>query len=336
MTVDPALCTLVEQSARGFGLRHGEHLRAVEAQLVSGFAVELRDEIVELGWSSSLSDDSLDRDDEAQLLAVLVTELASTSAALASVLLAHHFCRLIVDPANERSAWFGLDAHVGNRRLGPTLQIDHDHLGAQLRGSMRLVLGGAYATHWLGLARNAHQQECLLLVERAAATKLETVATLGLRGLGAADGAFVDVDANRFRSIAVGQDVPTIIDAAFRFIAPGLLALLLALTDQTRELAAAHASHRRQNGVLLEEIPAVRELLLAIERAQALIRVTARAFPEPPAAAALLLGDAAQAVKRATDAGLQVLGGAGYIVGHGLERLWRDARQACELVPKMT
>jgi alkylation response protein AidB-like acyl-CoA dehydrogenase len=40
-----------------------------------------------------------------------------------------------------------------------------------------------------------------------------------------------------------------------------------------------------------------------------------------------MLASLRTAAYRATDAGLQVLGGTGYVAGAGAERIWRDVRQ---------
>ncbi len=338
MTGDACLLGLVRESVQGFSERHLSEFAATESAPRFEFARELLEEVAALGWLAALSDSeaSPGNADEALVLATLVTELGRFSPALAAKLLAHHLCRFCIEAgaaevatglSSQLDTWFGLDATVGDERLAPTLQVDHSHDTSSLTGSMQFVMGGDVSTHWLGLAQLDQERGCLLIVERATASSVIALSTLGLRGLGVVKGTFSMVAPEHYRVISTGQEALTLVQAAYRFVGPAALGLMHSLLEQTQGLANEHAQLRRQNGRPLIHIPAVRQLLTHIERALALVRVTQQAYQHSTADAELLAHDAAKAMTFATDAGLQVLGGAGYIVGHGLERLWRDSRQ---------
>jgi len=336
MTFDSSVYTMVQQSARAFGARHRAVFQAIEGGSAASFEPALVQEVADLGWLSSFSDPdtSTDLQVESQLLAALVSELGQHSPALAVALLAHHLCRIVAVPSRETNTWFGLDSNVLDRRLAPTTSLCANKTEGQLTGSLGCVLGGTYASQWLTWSQLSDTSVSLVLVECGAASVVQRVETLGLRGIGALKAAFAGVACERHRSIAVDHDATTKLGVAHQFIVPGLLGLLSALLRQTQQLAADHAQHRRQNGRLLVEIPAVAEMLASIDRALALVHASERAYREPSTDAEMLIDGVRSSTTRATDAGLQVLGGAGYVVGHGLERLWRDSRQACQLLPR--
>lgn len=343
MTDDACLLALVRESVHGFGARHLGEFALTENTPGHEFARELLEEVAELGWLTALSDSeaSPGNANEALLLATLVSELGRFSPAIATKLLAHHLCRFCVEAgapgvaaslSSQMNTWFGLDAAVGDERLAATLQLDHSRATPSLMGSMRFVMGGDASTHWLSRAQLDEHRECLLLVERATATSSIAVSTLGLRGLGVTEGTFSMVAPEHYRVLSTGQRAVTLVQAAYRFVGPAAFGLMHSLLEQTQRLANDHAQLRRQNGRPLMDIPAVRQLLAHIERALALVRVTQQAYQLETADAELLAHDATKAMTLATDAGLQVLGGAGYIVGQGLERLWRDSRQLSQLL----
>jgi alkylation response protein AidB-like acyl-CoA dehydrogenase len=338
MATDDGLLALVRKSARGFTERYSDLFDQVEARSEPEFPSALLKEAAELGWLTALTD-TTDPDlgtDEAELLAALVYEVSRCSPAFGARLLAHHFCRACVGgrdfpDATRDPVWFGLDATTGDERFAPTLALVDAAGSAVLSGSMRLVIGGGSASRWLGAVRLGDDRRGLVLIDRTTASSMAPVATLGLRGLNAVEATFVTVSATGYRLIAAGSAVPPLIHRAYRSIGHGTLGLTLAQLEQTQRIATNHAQTRRQNGSILCEIPAVRQLLTAIERALSLVRLTYGAYFNHAEDAEALLGEVRAAAASATDAGLQVLGGAGYIVGNGMERLWRDARQVGQL-----
>jgi alkylation response protein AidB-like acyl-CoA dehydrogenase len=340
MSADPTLLDLVGKSARGFTERFANVFDAVEGSTAPAFPSEVLLEVEHLGWLRSLGDDS-NVIDEATVLGCLSYEVGRRSPALAVRLLAHHFCRACigsskfeaVGPGSTESVrWFGLDATIGDNRFCPTLTLIDGDTARGLRGSLRLVIGGDSASGWLGLADLGNGRRGLVLVDPTTASSVAPVATIGLRGLGATEGRFSAVRGSPFRLIAVDGDVVSVVKGAERLMVPGTLGLARALLESAQQIAVEYARTRQQNGGPLHEIPAVRQQLEQIERALCLVRVVAGANENLATDGRTLLPEVRDATARATDACLQVLGGAGYIVGNGPERLWRDARQLGQLL----
>jgi alkylation response protein AidB-like acyl-CoA dehydrogenase len=343
MIVDRSTVELVGKSARGFAERYRSVFHAVETSVVPAFPAEPLREAERLGWLASLAGaaDGSDEIDQASLLGCLGYELGRVSPAFAARLLAHHFCRLCVGSsgsdglgpaATEGVRWFGLDATIGDDRFGPILSLTDADGTPRLRGSLRFVIGGDSASSWLGAVDLGNGRPGLVLVERSAATSVAPVATIGLRGLGATEATFSEVRESQIHLVAVDQHVVSVVDRAKRLIGPGTLGLTRALLENAQQIAVEYARTRRQNGDALERIPAVRQQLEQIERALGLVRVVAGAYENQATDVSTLFPEVSAATARATDACLQVLGGAGYIVGNGPERLWRDARQLGQLL----
>jgi alkylation response protein AidB-like acyl-CoA dehydrogenase len=304
---------------------------------------EVLREVEHLGWLTSLTDDAEGgcAIDEAAILGCLSYEVGRRSPALAVRLLAHHFCRACAGPSRieglqadstEGARWFGLDATVGDDRFAPTLYLAEGHTGRGLRGSLRFVIGGDSACSWLGSVDLGDGRRGLVLVDRAMATSVAPLGTLGLRGLGATEGKFSEATASEVRLIAADGEATAAVDRAETLVGPGMLGITRALLENAREIAVENARTRWQNGGVLREIPAVRGHLEQIDRALGLVRVVAGAYQNQVTDARALWPAVRDAALRATDACLQVLGGAGYIVGNGAERLWRDTRQLGQLL----
>jgi alkylation response protein AidB-like acyl-CoA dehydrogenase len=106
---------------------------------------------------------------------------------------------------------------------------------------------------------------------------------------------------------------------------------MLALIERAHLLAHSHAQTRRQRGTILAHIPAVSLHLKTIEQAIALARVARQAYECSPRQAWSAMPKLIEAARKAADSAIQVMGGAGYIVGHGVELYWRDVLQLAEL-----
>lgn len=332
--------SLLEASAKGFAARHRADFDELERRLTAGSMPELLAEVAELGWLGALYDPDAHapNDDDASLLARIVYVLGGASPAFAARLLAHHFVRACVDgtgaprlASSTSSPWYGLEASIGDPNLGSTCRIESTNGETRLNGSVRSVVGGDFAPYWLIRARLSPGEQGFVLVDASTAVRTTSTPTLGLRGLGVVDAEFNQPEADRFQVVVNGSALETRVAGASRFIAPGYFALLRCLVEQTQMLATNHAGTRRQNGVHLREIPAVRELLERLRRAIALVSITERACQEHWSNASQAIETLRAAAREATDAGLQTLGGAGYIVDHGVERRWRDCLQLSAL-----
>lgn len=334
MSIEPITLSLLEASAKGFTARHRVDFDRVESSQDVSLLRELLGEVAQLGWLETLHDPEArtNTDNDALLLARIVYVLGGASPAFAGRLLAHHYARACVDGYRPTaggfesldSAWYGLEVCVGDRTLGPTSHIAVAATESSLKGIARSIIGGDLAQYWVTGARLNQGDRALVLVDAAGAAEASAVPTLGLRGLGVTDAELRELGAEHFVVLASGDDLETRITRADYFIAPGYLALLRSLVEQTQRLVINHTDTRRQNGVLLREIPAVQEQLRSMRQAIALAALAERAWLDDRSSTREAIEMVRQAAQRATDAGLQALGGAGYVVGHGVERLWRD------------
>lgn len=334
MSIEPITLSLLETSAKGFAARHRADFDRIESSQEVGLIRELLDEVALLGWLDALHDPEArtSTDDDALLLARIVYVLGGASPAFAGRLLAHHYARACVDGYEPTTggfqsldaAWYGLEVSVSDRTLGPTSRIERTDPESALTGTARSVIGGDLARYWVASSRLNQGDRALVLVEAAAATEPTAVQTLGLRGLGVTDAELRNVSAEHFVVLASGDALDSRLARANRLIEPGYIALIRSLVEQTQMLVNNHVDTRRQNGVLLRAIPAVQEQLRSLREAIALAALAERAWPDQESSMREPIDLVRQAARKATDAGLQALGGAGYVVGHGVERFWRD------------
>ncbi|HMA91057.1 MAG TPA: acyl-CoA dehydrogenase family protein [Polyangiaceae bacterium] len=335
MSIEPITLSLLEASAKGFTARHRVDFDRVESSQDASLLRELLGEVAQLGWLETLHDPEAhtNTDDDALLLARIVYVLGGASPAFAGRLLAHHYARACVNGYRATAGggfqsldgvWYGLEVCVGDRTLGPTSHIDLATTERPLKGIARSVIGGDLAPYWVTSARLNQGDRALVLVDAAATAEATAVPTLGLRGLGVTDAELRELGAEHFVVLASGDDLETRIARADHFIAPGYLALIRSLVEQTQMLVTNHTDTRRQNGVLLREIPAVQEQLRNMRQAIALAALAEHAWLDDGSSTREAIEMVRQVAQTATDAGLQALGGAGYVVGHGVERLWRD------------
>jgi hypothetical protein len=79
--------------------------------------------------------------------------------------------------------------------------------------------------------------------------------------------------------------------------------------------------------MIITDLPQIREKLALIERSLGMVQLLEGALQNESLSREPYLVVLRQALLQGTDAGMQILGGAGYVIGSGQERSWRDARQ---------
>lgn len=349
MVVNGELQELLANSVRRFVEHHRSEfdaLQCADGPAIPGILGNAVREAGTLGWlgaltESNAAEEAADDESFTRLLATLVHGLGRACPAFALRLLTHHYARacvlgappaehpLALDPS--RNEWLGAEATLSDSRCAPTLrlaQLDH---GTRLSGGVRFVVGGDVAPLWLIRARGVEGVPSLVLLRRDAALKLDPVATLGLAGMGAVDADFAEPGTMSFEVVAAGEAVPRCLARANRSVGLAYLALMQELVEQSLSIARSHALIRRQNGTQLAQIPAVAGHLRTLERAVALLRTTTHSYDSHCNEAWTALPALIHAAQTAADGALQVLGGAGYIVGHGAERCWRDVLQLGQL-----
>jgi alkylation response protein AidB-like acyl-CoA dehydrogenase len=357
---DSTTLTLVRHTAKAFVERHGSSLAAVERQKTMLLPPDVLAECASLGWLGSLGnspdDSQLDGSDPAApdtdeaVLSALVFELGCVSPALGARLLSHHYARLWLEKAqsvpveaerpferravaldSETTSWFGVPVFVPHDETHSLtdvpLTLEHD----ELTGKLTMVVGGPETTTLLCLAKYAEQARALVSIPWASLTELTPVKTLGLQGLGIVDIKLTPQSNVPFTIVGVGPVVANAQACAYRSVLPAYAALCRAILTTCQNTATTHATSRHQGGGLLNRLPQILEKLSLIERSHWLSKQLEQTLLSDPLAPLSLLVALRQAVLQATDAGIQILGGAGYVVGSGQERLWRDARQVAAL-----
>lgn len=193
--------------------------------------------------------------------------------------------------------------------------------GGVLSGRVPLVVG-ALDAGWVALPVLGGG---FAVVERERLEVAPAARTLGMRGGGAADVTARDVD-----------DSAWVSGAAYPGALRGPVAAVLAgIVHASVEVAVAYAADRWQGGRPILEHEQVRAMLADMIADLALCEAVAErlgdALPADALAAGLLLR-AKEAALRATDTGVQVLGGYGYMEDQPQARHMRDARQAVSLL----
>lgn len=350
MVVDAELQELLGLSVRRFVEHHRSEFEALQSADHAGAPSILGNashEAGTLGWLGSLTEHDATETDAAaetfaRLLATVVRELARGCPAFALRLLTHHYVRVCVLSARprhpiavdtSRNEWLGLEAGLSDPRRTPTLRIAQRGQDTTLCGNAHFIVGGDLASQWLASVRGLDGTPLLVLLRRDTALRLEPVATLGLTAMGAVDSCFTHPGTTSFEQIAAGDGVESCLARANRIVGLSYVMLLQELVEQSHAIAQSHAMTRQQNGTVLARIPAVACHLHTAERAIALMRATARSYEVHSDEGWSSLPELIRVSRQAADSALQVLGGAGYIVGHGAERCWRDVLQLGELLP---
>lgn len=328
--------TMLRDSARGFLRRHGESLRQLDTLAAPTMPQEIVDDAEQLGWLGPIAPAGAGRDDfDASMLADLVCCVAGTSPALAALVLTHHYasCVLGALPCPRVNGWLALDPYAEPERLDPDLRIEAtDHGPIRLEGVVHNVMGAPHARSLLLVAAKPDASKALVILDAARATMGAPVPTLGLRGAETCD-LQVAIDGKRNPGVIGGPfEIGRRFDEARAMLAPSAAALLFAIVAESNRVAEQFALTRIQGGRPIGEHDAVRRLLLRQRSTLVACRAGRDAcLPEPQAwLPALQL--ARQAACEGTDLGIQILGGAGYLSSSGVERWYRDARQASLLL----
>lgn len=328
--------SLVRSTAKSFAERRKLLLDAALEDEEPGLPKTVLDECAQLGWLGALGDESVPSE-SAAILAALVFELGRRSPALATRLLAHHQARYLLANAAaaldlETTGWLGLPIFTPASPSNRTLFFE----GNALTGTLRMVVGGAETASYLTFASQTaraptEEGVALVTVKRADLPTRTRVETLGLNGLEIFDVTIPATSVTPFAIAAVGLAVHNAQHRALELVLPAYVALSRAVLTECFETAKTFASTRRQGGRLIEDLPQIREKLSLIERSLGLVQLLEGAFLMEPISREPYLVVLRQALLQGTDAGVQILGGTGYVIGSGQERSWRDARQIAAL-----
>lgn len=319
---------LIRTTARAFAARHSPTLAQAEDDVVARLPECILAEIADLGWLDANSDEQ--ETTTTSVLATLVFELARVSPPLGARLLCHHFAR----------EW--LHAGCGTTSQLPgfaTSWLSVPAFAPQSPGRESLatmVVGLHESRSLLCVTHSDAETPTLLLMPCCTLGASSPVQTLGLHGLSLVDVRLPSAAVAAAQVICKGPFVKTARATAWQRVLPAYVSLCRAVIATSLHTALAHCACRHQGGGLLRGLPQVRAMLETMQGDLALVTLV-----EQSALAGndntVLLARVRQALLSATDAGIQVLGGAGYVVGTGQERLWRDARQLATLfVPPWT
>jgi alkylation response protein AidB-like acyl-CoA dehydrogenase len=324
---------LVRHSAKAFIEKHRARIDAIENAVDPSFPNELLDECVELGWTGPLADEA-EPDESPAILAALINELGLASPSLATRLLCHHDARFWLEGATlsrrteSPPAWLGLSSFC------PPSSWSQSRLlleGDRLDGSLSFLVGGQETVRFLVTARHPDQTVSLVSLNERDLPKPVPITTLGLRGLWLFDLQVAHSSRIPYTVVATGSIVGKAREESLKRVMPAYAALCRSILVTCLKTAETHAATRRQGGGFIADLPNIREKLSLIERNIELSQLMERALLSEPNSRMDALTGLRQMLLQGTDAGLQVLGGAGYVVGSGQERLWRDARQLAAL-----
>lgn len=210
---------------------------------------------------------------------------------------------------------------------GPAaVEISHDAGSAHLTGRLGAVFG-AVGADGVVVTTRAPQPAVIAIPAAAAGLTLSPYPLqMGLRAAPAADLLFDRVPV----SPAAAAD--TIESRTRALVRLAVAAICRGISRRAYEIALAYAHTRIQGGVRLIEHGAIGDML-----ARMVVRLQADGRPgaaaeQPVAALARKLAASDAAMATTIDA-VQVLGGIGYMVDTGVEKLMRDAKY-CQLYPE--
>ncbi|MBG6332403.1 acyl-CoA dehydrogenase [Pseudomonas aeruginosa] len=204
--------------------------------------------------------------------------------------------------------------------------------GWKLSGRKTMVPLATLANHFLVIAQDYDQPQAFIVDCKASGVHvLESVPTLGLRGLGMADVIFDEVQLSPEQRLGQtnGSDVQRIIDAS----RIGLTAIMTGLSRGLMEYVIPYAKERVVHGTAL-----ARKQSIAFRIADMHIDVSAMRLMGWRAAFALANSQdttrvaqlaytyAARQTMLIADDGLQIFGGHGYVREHPIEMWYRNAR----------
>ncbi len=304
MSWDATELILVEHALRDFVARNADRRYLFDDATSS---VELRlglAQLAELGYLSPCEPD---------LAAALVGGLAELSGSLAAIVLssqvAHRHLGGYPCPTGSRLATTLFAPPLSGK---PELHV----VGGKLQGIARLVVGGAFATHLVLLARAEDDSARMVLLEARDSEVVNTAPHLGLRGA-----ACVDISLER--KAGDGVEIlgsPSASADAETATVGGISSLLVGLLTRHSLEVQEYASQRVQGNKPISLHPQVAALIEVITRARALALACKNAAENR----ADLLPLAAREARAAADAGLQCFGGLGYITNCPIATLYRD------------
>jgi alkylation response protein AidB-like acyl-CoA dehydrogenase len=259
----------------------------------------------------------LEIDAASPLLAAVLEVLSETSPAIATVVLSNALGR-----AHGGDGLCAFPCYGELFPPDPGVIASAEGAGFLLRGEARLVVNAAAATVVVvpievgGRARFA----AVPLKSRGVSVGA-AVRTLGMRGAPTADVRFDDV---HVPGHVVGASTPGPGD----FLAPAI-AILSGILRASMATAEDYARERRQGGKRIGELAAIRELLSSLRAVATEARHAIAVLPSIDLrSAATWFVAIRRRAERAASAGVQVLGGIGYMEDFPQARRLRDARQA--------
>lgn len=340
----------VATSAKSFVRCHKERLDALESGEGAFLPAEVVEACEQLGWLGTLSAPEPHTELGGPLLRCLLFQLGLASPALSAALLGHHVAlgllREVLGSSPDASAhpfgdprecgWFAQSPGCllapgplapGVPELSPLLAR-----AAALEGTLPFVIRPHASAPLLAFAEDGEGKTLLVCIRRLEPDWVTVVETLGLRGLGLVDVQFDVTSPTDFEVWASAVDRRRVTAQVWSRAIPTFAALAGSVLSQCEALAQSHAEVRWQAGKYIRDLPQVEEKLQLIRRHRAVTQLIECGVPEDATRAIGLLATIRENLLEATDAGLQVLGGSGYVVGTGMERLWRDARQLAVLL----
>lgn len=249
-------------------------------------------------------------------LSVLLNNVALVSlpAVLVRALPAGTRWTLALVPAGAEPLRDGVDPAAGSIRLS---------------GALPAVLGGVDAAGIVVAARGPVPAVVAVAAGAAGLAVHPDPVQLGLRAARSADLLFTDVDL----PLAPGLDADAVESHACSLVRCGVAAISRGIARRAREIALAYAHTRIQGGKRIVEHGAVADMLAEMSvRLRTLGGPPGAACDHPAAALAHKIAASDAALQTTVDA-VQVMGGIGYLVDTGVEKLMRDAKY-CQLYPE--
>lgn len=219
---------------------------------------------------------------------------------------------------------------VAHQSIGESIKLTRDGGSVYATGRLAAVFGAVGAE---GIVVAARAPEPTVFGVRAGAAGLTVrpdPSQMGLRAARAADLVFDGVEL-----AAVPAPRSTAVESRARSLVRwGVAAISQGIARRAHEIALAYAHMRIQGGVRIVEHGAVSDML-----AEMTVRLRTcgagwlgAALDDPGAALAYKIAASDAAMATTIDA-MQVMGGIGYMVDTGIEKLMRDAKY-CQLYPE--
>lgn len=214
--------------------------------------------------------------------------------------------------------------------IGETIALTGENGSVQLRGRLAAVFGAVGARGVVVALRRPHPAVLALQAGAAGLTVLPDPLQMGLCAARSADLVFDAVAP----TVALGPDATAVEVRARSLVRCGVAAISQGIARRAHETALAYAHTRIQGGKPIVEHGAVSDMLAAMS-----VRLhtcssdqLGQACSDPVAALAYKIVASNAAMATTVDA-VQVMGGTGYMVDTGVEKLMRDAKY-CQLYPE--